>query len=97
MEIDKIEEPFYFNERVDIYKKNDGIVQDAQIISIRGTIIQVKYITTGLEENIHLHSEDKLVLKQWKPGRAFQRYNRIDFQNSESGKKYYEAIIIEVN
>jgi len=61
-----IKEPFYFNEKVDVYKSEDGSVRDAQIVSIRGALIKVKYINSGYEENLNSHSEDTLILKQCK-------------------------------
>lgn len=58
------EEPFYYDERVDVVNRKDGIVMDAQIVSMRGPILVVRYVDTGEEENIHL--EDNLILKKCK-------------------------------
>jgi hypothetical protein len=57
-------EPFYYNERVDVVNPSKCTVMDAQIVSIRGHIIVVRFINTNEQENIHL--DDNLILKQCK-------------------------------
>lgn len=57
-----LDEPFYYNERVDVINPKDNKVLDAQIVSIRGNILVVRYTNTNEEENLHL--DDNLILKQ---------------------------------
>ncbi len=59
-----LEEPFYYNERVDVIKPKNGKVVDAQIISIRGPIFVVRYTDTNEDENIY--KADNRILKQCK-------------------------------
>ncbi len=58
------EEPFYYNEKVDVVKSREQKVLDAQIISMRGRVLVVRYTETNEEETLHL--DDHLVLKQCK-------------------------------
>ena len=58
------EEPFYYNERVDVIKPKNGKVLDAQIISIRGQIFVVRYTDSKDEEYIYM--SDNRILKQCK-------------------------------
>ena len=59
-----LNEPFYYNERVDVIEPKKGKVVEAQIISIRGPIFVVRYLDTKIEENIY--REENLILKQCK-------------------------------
>mgnify|MGYP002136311079 CR=1 FL=1 len=59
-----INEPFYFDERVDVIDSKNGCVQDATIVSVRGNILVVRYTNTNMEENIRI--DDGLILKQCK-------------------------------
>ena len=92
-------EPFYYNERVDVIHTEKEIVIDAQIASIRGNIIVVRFIESGEVENIHI--DDNIILKQCmhqfnlgKPGRPMKKMNRIDIKSND--KNYYEGFIIDV-
>jgi hypothetical protein len=58
------DEPFYYNERVDVIKPKKGKVVEAQIISIRGPIFVVRYTDSKEEENIY--RDENLILKQCK-------------------------------
>ena len=60
----KLNEPFYYNERVDVIQQKIGKVVEAQIISIRGPIFVVRYLDTKFEENIY--RDENLILKQCK-------------------------------
>ena len=60
----KLDEPFYYKERVDVISRKFMCVLDAEILSIRGPIIQVRYFTNGEEENIL--ADDRLIIKQCK-------------------------------
>jgi hypothetical protein len=55
-------EPFYYDELVDVINREDGVVVDAQIISMRGNILVVRYTHSKEEQIIHL--EDNLILKR---------------------------------
>ncbi len=56
------EEPFYYNEKVDVINRTTGKVMDGQIISIRGGIFVVRFTESKDEENIY--RDDNLILKQ---------------------------------
>jgi OTU domain-containing protein 5 len=84
-------EPFYLDEPVDVIRIKEDRVVDAQILSIRGNIIVVRYLDSKESESIHL--EDNLIIKKWRPGRPFKRYNRVDYRNNNI---WYEALVLNV-
>jgi hypothetical protein len=57
-------EPFYFDEKVDVVNEKLGTVEEGTISSIRGNIYVVRYTKSGDEDNINLY--DGRILKQCK-------------------------------
>ena len=74
----KEENDFYKDEYVDVINTNDGTVSGGKIISIKDDIMLIKNLKTNKEEQYK--KNDNSILKQWKPGRPFLIFNRLDIQ-----------------
>jgi hypothetical protein len=48
-------EPFYYDEKVDVVNEKAGTVLEASIVSIRGNIYVVRYTNTQEEDNININ------------------------------------------
>ena len=72
----------------------DGTVSGGKIISIKDNIILIKNLKTNKEEEYK--KNDNSILKQWKPGRPFLIFNRIDIQLIKSNI-WVEGLIININ
>lgn len=91
--MEEYKENFSFNERVDVISKKQNSVIEGRIHSVRGPILGI-LLEKGKQEVFKL--SDKLVLKQWRPGRPFQKFNRLDIR-SKSNKLIYEGFITNLN
>jgi hypothetical protein len=95
-------EPFYFDEKVDVVNDKTGVVEEATIVSIRGNIFVVRYSATNEEDNVNLYAGK--IIKQCKPylynilgkpGRPLRRFNRVDIKSTHDGR-YYEGVVMRV-
>ena len=90
----KEENDFYKDEYVDVINTNDGTVSGGKIISIKDDIMLIKNLKTNKEEQYK--KNDNSILKQWKPGRPFLIFNRLDIQLIKSNI-WVEGFIININ
>ena len=90
----KEENDFYKDEYVDVINTNDGTVSGGKIISIKDDIMLIKNLKTNKEEQYK--KNDNSILKQWKPGKPFLIFNRIDIQLIKSNI-WVEGLIININ
>lgn len=88
----EVNNEFKFGEIVDVISKKLNSVVEGKVESIRGHIVSVKI---NSEQEMFRVGEG-LILKQWTPGREFQKYNRVDIR-SKVNKLIYEGIITQVN
>ena len=90
----KEENDFNKDEKIDVINTIDGTVSGGKILSIKDNIILIKNLKTNKEEEYK--QNDNSILKQWKPGRPFLIFNRIDFQLMKSNI-WVEGLIININ
>lgn len=82
------EDNYTYNEKVDVVLGEKNKVVEGTILSIRGQILVVKID----EEELMLKINEGTVLKQWKPGREFVKFNRVDVR-SKINKLVYEGFV----
>ena len=85
---------FFPDEIVDIVKPREEESYEGKIIAIKGDIIVVHNLHNGKEESYD--KNEKKILKQWGPSRPLQKYNRIDFELSETNF-WVEAVVLEID
>lgn len=86
------DEDFFYNEQVDVIEPKTGTVHNGHIVSIRGQLLIVKFDD---QKEGQFKRDDRLVIKQWYPGREFQIYNRVDIQLTNSDY-WTEGIVIDI-
>lgn len=87
-------EDFYYDENVDVVNTEEGTVSEGKIIAIRGEILLIQNLKTNKEEQYK--RSDNCILKQWKPGRPFLIFNRIDIELINTNY-WVEGLIININ
>ena len=87
-------EDFYYDENVDVVNTEEGTVSEGKIIAIRGDILLIQNLKTNKEEQYK--RSDNCILKQWKPGRPFLIFNRIDIELINTNY-WVEGLIININ
>ena len=93
-DIFKINEDFNYDETVEIINKEDGIVNEGKIVSIRGDLLLVYNKGTKQEEKYK--REDNIIIKLWQPGRLFQIFNKVDIKLIDSNALVI-GMIIDIN
>ena len=93
-DIFKINEDFNYDETVEIINKENGIVNEGKIVSIRGDLLLVYNKGTKQEEKYK--REDNIIIKLWQPGRPFQMFNRVDIKLIDSDF-WVIGMIIDIN
>ena len=93
-DIFKINEDFNYDETVEIINKEDGIVNEGKIVSIRGDLLLVYNKGTKQEEKYKRN--DNIIIKLWQPGRPFQMFNRVDIKLIDSNF-WVIGMIIDIN
>ena len=89
-----IEEDFYYDEDVDVINTQEQTVSEGKIIAIRGQILLIQNLKTNKEEQYK--RSDNCILKQWKPGRPFLIFNRVDIELINTNY-WVEGLIININ
>ena len=87
-------EDFYYDENVDVVNTEEGTVSEGKIIAIRGEILLIQNLKTNKEEQYK--RSDNCILKQWKPGRPFFIFNRLDIELINTNY-WVEGLIININ
>ena len=87
-------EDFYYDENVDVVNTEEGTVSEGKIIAIRGEILLIQNLKTNKEEQYK--RSDNCILKQWKPGRPFLIFNRIDIELINTNY-WVEGLITNIN
>ena len=82
------------DEIVDIINEKEKETYEGKIIAIKGDLIVVQNLNKNKEENYSI--KDNKVLKQWKPTRPLQKYNRIDLELSNTNY-WVEANVIDID
>ena len=93
-DIFKINEDFNYDETVEIINKENGIVNEGKIVSIRGDLLLVYNKGTKQEEKYK--REDNIIIKLWQTGRPFQIFNKVDIKLIDSNA-FVIGMIIDIN
>ena len=93
-DIFKINEDFNYDETVEIINKENGIVNEGKIVSIRGDLLLV--YNKGRKQEEKYKREDNIIIKLWQPGRPFQIFNKVDIKLIDSNALVI-GMIIDIN